>query len=371
MEIPRPQRPLQVLHLTAGSEPGGVSRYLVDLCTAMTALGHEVAVAGRRGPAHALFEQANIRWVDVPLDGGLLAIPRAIALLRKELHDHPVDLLHTHYRRSTLVARRLQMHRVPPILYTLHLSDMPIGWRRLISDFGDRTHAPSIGAQRWLVDVAGVAAERVTVVTHGVDVGRFPVATPADRAAARATLGLKPSDVVAAYVGRFEKPKNESWLMVIARDSRQALPNLQAILQGEGPHLERIKQRIDAWNLSDRVRLVPAGDPRPAYAAADLLVLPSAREGFSLSCAEAMATGTPVLRTRTAGSEELIVENVTGCSTPIGCELFVETAAKMLSDLPMLRRMGVAAAKHIRDHFTLERQVNETIELYRNVIAAK
>ena len=42
------------------------------------------------------------------------------------------------------------------------------------------------------------------------------------------------------------------------------------------------------------------------------------REGFSLVCAEAMCTGLPVLRTRTAGTRELILEDQTGVSTPIG-----------------------------------------------------
>ena len=41
----------------------------------------------------------------------------------------------------------------------------------------------------------------------------------------------------------------------------------------------------------------------------DALLLPSLREGFSLSCAEAMSVGIPVLRTRTAGTGEMVIEN--------------------------------------------------------------
>ena len=41
-------KPLRILHLTAASDAGGVSRYLYDLCHACVAEGHEVAIAGQR-----------------------------------------------------------------------------------------------------------------------------------------------------------------------------------------------------------------------------------------------------------------------------------------------------------------------------------
>lgn len=363
------QRPLRVLHLTAGSEPGGVSRCLVELCSAMTAAGHDVAVAGRRGPAHHLFESAGIKWVDVPLDGNLFALMRSAWTLRRYISDHPVDLLHTHYRKSTLVARRLQMHRTPPILFTLHLSGIPLGWRKWIGDFGDFTHAPSQGAQQWLIDQAGVKRNRVAVVPHGVKIDDYPVATPADRAVARTNLGLAADDLVAAYVGRFDTPKNEGWMLDFAAATRSSLPNLKVLMQGEGPNEPDIRKRIESQGLADRVKMVPAGDPRAVYTAAHALLLPSEREGFGLVCAEAMAKGTPVLRTRTAGSAALILENITGCTCDIDHDAFIKAATDFMSDKQALARMGDAASRHIRDRFTHDRQVEETIELYRRVIA--
>src|SRR5215212_118598 len=99
------ERPLRVLHLTAGSDAGGLSRYVVDLCTAMNAMGHDVAVAGERGVAHAMFEAAPFPWVEAPLKGGPTALWRAHNLLLGWLANHPVDVLHVHYRRPMLVAR--------------------------------------------------------------------------------------------------------------------------------------------------------------------------------------------------------------------------------------------------------------------------
>src|SRR5580700_9260768 len=178
---------MRILHLTAGSDAGGVSRYIFDLCTAMSAAGHEVAVAGERGAWHDLFEGTPFPWIEAPLKGNPLTLMRAARSLREYLADHPVDLLHCHYRKTTLVARRIQKTIRVPILYTLHLSHMPLGgaWRWL-TDFGDFVHSPSGEGRQWLIEQACVPPERISVIPHGVHIERFPIATPEQKTRARA-----------------------------------------------------------------------------------------------------------------------------------------------------------------------------------------
>jgi len=367
------EHPLRILHLTAGSDAGGLSRYIFDLSKAMHTAGHQVAVAGERGAWHWLFEKAPFPWIDAPLKGGPLALRRATRTLNDYLAQHPVDVLHVHYRRSALVARRLQRsHPNLPILYTLHLSHIPLGWlRRRFTDFGDHVHVASTEARNWLIESAGVSGDRITTIPHGIDPARFPPATEVTKAAARRELGLQPTDLVAAYVGRFDTPKNEDWMLDLAAASREQLPDLKVLLVGEGPHEAMLRQRIEQDRLQDRVILLGRRDPLPIYHAADALLLASEREGFSLVCAEAMAAGLPVLRTRTAGTAELIVENTTGRSVPIDRDAFISTAIEFMSDRANLRRMGGMAAAHIAQHFTFDRQMRETIALYRSLVAPR
>jgi glycosyltransferase involved in cell wall biosynthesis len=75
------------------------------------------------------------------------------------------------------------------------------------------------------------------------------------------------------------------------------------------------------------------------------------------------------LRTQTAGTEELIVENVTGNSCAIDRQAFTAAALDFLADRVALARMGGAAARHIRDGFSLNTQITRTIELYRTISA--
>jgi len=357
--------PLRILHLTAGSDAGGVSRYLYDLCMAMHQAGHQVAVAGEPGEWHDSFQKAPWPWLDLPLKSGPLGLARSAAPLRDWIAQHPVDVLHTHYRKPTLVARRLQRKLKLPILYTLHLSHIPLRmpWR-LFTDFGDHVHVPSTDGRDWLVRHARVAEGRITVIPHGIDPARFPLPSVADRAKARSALGLHPTDRAALFVGRLDYPKNEDWMLDLAA---KAIPNLQIFIAGDGPHFKQLQGRVYGEGLSHRVKLMGYCDPLPLYHAADALLLPSGQEGFSYVCAEAMCTGLPVLRTRTSGTAELIVEGVTGRSVPIDRRAFLDAAVAFLADEPALRRMGTAAAQHVRAHLTFSKQLQQTIALYHRL----
>lgn len=360
---------LRILHLLLASEPGGLSKYVIDLAGGMRAAGHEVFAAGERGAGHAGFEAAGIPWIDIPLKHGLIGMLKSTSRLRSWLRDHRIDVIHTHYRRATMLARRIQRKGMPdqiPVLYTLHLSHMVMGYRRWFTDYGDHTHVASVDARAWLIEQR-VPEDRITVIPHGIDVSRYPTADDSARRAARASLGIDPSCLVASYVGRFDYPKNEEWLLDLAAATRAQLPQLRILLVGGGPHEAMLRDRIDSENLHDRVQVLSYRDPLPVYQASDLLLLPSIREGFALACAEAMSVGVPVLRTRTSGTSETIVEPLTGRSVPIDHDKFIETAVRMLQHPAGLRRMGAAAAMHVQKYFTFERQMADTVALYRRL----
>lgn len=360
-------RPLRVLHLTAGSDAGGLSRYIFDLSSAMLKQGHDVHVAGERGAWHPLFEHSPIPWIDLPFKGGLLALRRAVKSLDAWLDANPVDVLHAHYRRPTLVARRLR--HLPPILYTVHLSDLQLTFPwRLFSDFGDHTHVASVEARRWVIEDGRIPPERVSLIPHGIDVARFPHASEAERAAARASFGLPPEARVAAFVSRLDYPKNPHWLIDVA----MKLPDLHILVAGEGPDKVGLRAGARAAGVASRFHILGHREPLPVYQAADALLLPSLREGFSLVCAEAMSVGTPIFRTRTAGTEELVVENVTGRSCAIDREAFVRGAVEFLTlDSSELRAMGMAGSQLVREKFTFDRQLQETLALYAKVATLK
>jgi glycosyltransferase involved in cell wall biosynthesis len=359
-------RPLRILHLVLGADAGGLSKYVLDLMSAMHARGHQVNVAGDDGVWLGRFPFDH--YEKIPLKGGYFGFRQSVRDVRALLAREPVDLIHTHYRRATLLARRLKTNL--PVLYTLHLSHLSLRFpRRWFSDWGDHSHVASLDARQWLMNDARVPPDRISLIPHGVETERFPVSTATQKLEARRELALGSGDRVAIFVGRFDYPKNEQWMIDVAIATRAAIPELKILMVGGGQREPALRMRIDSENLAGRVRVLNDANIPLAYRAADALLLPSIREGFSLVCAEAMCTGVPCLRTRTSGTHELIIEDVTGRSVPVDHDAFVGAAGEFLSDPSRLRDMGLAASRRIREHFTFDRQVEQTIDLYRRLIA--
>jgi glycosyltransferase involved in cell wall biosynthesis len=256
------------------------------------------------------------------------------------------------------------------VIYTLHLAPIPIGgiWRRL-SDFGDAVISPSDMGRQWITGAGRVAPARVSTIPHGVDLQKWAPGDPAQRHAARATLGLRQNSVVAAYVGRFEGPKNESWILDVAAECRQRNMDVEFVLCGDGPRSGEVQARIRSENLSGIVHLPGYVDPLPAYHAADLLMLPSSVEGFAYVAAEAAACGVAVLRTRTAGWQETVRDGITGRVVDIDRQQFIGTAVELLGDRQRLSQMGAAAITFAHEQLSIDRQVDRTLELYRRVLA--
>ena len=375
-EQPDAGRPLRVLHLVLAADAGGLTRYVTTLAAAMRGEGHAVYAAGDDGAWRAAFDEAGVPYERVPLKAGLRGLRQSARHLRGWLREREVDVLHAHYRRATLLGRRLQRglprDRRPPLLYTLHLSHINVGgWRRWVSDFGDHTHAASRDAVDWLVSDARVPPARVTLIPHGIDVSRFPRRTDADRRDARRRLGVPEDALVAAFVGRLDDPKNEQWCADVLLPARRPAANLWLVYAGEGPRERELREHVARAGVADRVRILRQAPPLPVYQASDLILLPSAREGFSLVVAEAMSVGVPHVRTRTAGTHELTIEGRTGVSTPIDRAAFAGAAAALLGEPGRLPAMGEAGAALIRERFTFERQVAETVGLYRRLIAGR
>lgn len=347
------ENPLRILHITtSGSDSGGVSQYIRRLSGGLSDRGCDVAIAGHAPRSgNRLFHSGKI---EARADCGPIGLWRTANQLAA---SGSFDIVHSHYRKAALVGRQVARKQNIPMLFTLHLTGIPMDpLRRALSDFGDITHAPSKQATEWLINSARIPRAQISYIPHGIDQSNFPLATPTHQAAARVQLGFPPHSTIAGYVGRFEHPKNESWVVELAK----SLPEITFVMMGGGPR----ERELDGAP----VITLPYGDPLLVYQAIDLLLLPSSLEGFSLVSAEAMSVGRPVLRTRTAGVDEMIIEGKTGFSCAIDKNKFVAAGVAALSNRERLVTMGVAASKHVQANLTHDNQVDRTLDLYKSMI---
>lgn len=146
--------------------------------------------------------------------------------------------------------------------------------------------------------VTGLPRTRITDVRNGVDLERF---RPGDAAAARAQLGLPPHGRLLLGVGRLVGAKG----FHLAAAALARLPaDVQLVLVGDGPDRARIAELGGA-----RVHFLgpqPPDQVALACRAADLLVLPSEREGWPNVVTEALASGLPVVATAVGGIPQIL-----------------------------------------------------------------
>lgn len=161
----------------------------------------------------------------------------------------------------------------------------------------DRIRVSSEWAKASLVS-GGVPAEKVTVLQQPVNLERYrPVARPGG------TTG--PLRVV--FVGTLDLRKGFVYLLdaVRARADRVSLHMV-------GGTVDRCTRRLVAEHSRDVPVTIAPADPRPAYHAAEVAVVPSLEDGSPFAAAEAMSCGLPLLTTDACGAREWVQQGVTG-----------------------------------------------------------
>jgi glycosyltransferase involved in cell wall biosynthesis len=205
---------------------------------------------------------------------------------------------------------------------------------------------------------------RITVLAggsgQGVDAtGRF---NPGNVAAGarwrtRARFGIPAGAVVVGFVGRIVRDKGITELEDGWRALREGIPDLHLLLVGPFEGGDPVPADVERRLRSDpRVHLAGMDWNTPElYAAMDMVVLPSYREGFPNVPLEAAAMGLPVVATRIPGCTDAVLDGVTGTLVEPRSRTGLVAAIRAYVAEPGLRsRHGTAGRERVLRHFRPE-----------------
>jgi glycosyltransferase involved in cell wall biosynthesis len=216
----------------------------------------------------------------------------------------------------------------------------------------------------------GVPAERLAVIPNGVDRERF--AAPADRAAARAALGIEDDRPVVALVGRISEEKGQDDYVRAAPGVVAELPGALFLIVGstaKDAAAAPLRDLARAGGVEDAVRFTGYVDDMPAlYAAIDVLAAPSRWEGFGLMLVEAMAAGVPIVASAAGAIPEVVGDGPALLVPPREPAALGAAIRRVLSDPDAARAMA-AAGRERATAFSWDRSAERLEAVYDEALA--
>jgi len=243
------------------------------------------------------------------------------------------DVVHAHWLPAGWVAARTGK----PFVVTLHGTDVELAQRlpglaRTVLRRASAVVAVS-SAIAEVVRRFGVAGVRV--VPNGVDLPPEPGAE------------AEPPEIL--YAGRLSKEKGILELVDAAR-------GLPLVVAGDGP----LRKQVPAAR-----GFVPRDELERLFGRAAVVACPSRREGFGVSCLEAMAYGKPVVASSVGGLRDLVVHGETGLLVPPRDPQALRGALeRLLGDPDLRRRLGAAARERAGREYSWDRVTDATLAAY-------
>ncbi len=191
--------------------------------------------------------------------------------------------------------------------------------------------------------------------TGGIDLDRFNYAFKEQwRKEIRRELGISEKDLLFGFVGRITRDKGINELLEAFLKLNN---NEKLLIIGSPEGINTLNPKL--WDCAKNNRNIMIHEVVPDieryFAAMDVLVLPSYREGFGNVIIEAEAMGIPVVVTAIPGPIDTMIPDKTGlCCNVMDVEDLYEKLKVMVEDDTLRSQMGNEAYKYVSTHFDSE-----------------
>jgi len=294
--------------------------------------------------------------------------------LRRLLKNLRPDILHTFLFHANIVGRVAAVGLgVRAVISSVRVAERRFKWHLaldwLSSPLMDLEICVSEGVRRFTETRAKIPKNKLTVIPNGVDLAEFE--EKGERI--RKNLRLPPDVPLIVTIGRLERQKGISFFLQAAREVLQEFPQARFLIVGKGPDEGKLISLARNLGIKKAVRFLGFRNDVPeVLAAADMFVLASLWEGMPNVVLEAMASGKPVVGTQVEGTEELVIPGETGLLVPpADAKALARNICRLIQESGLARRMGQAARKQVKEHYTVQTMVERYAQLYRDILKSK
>ncbi|GAC1515138.1 MAG: N-acetyl-alpha-D-glucosaminyl L-malate synthase BshA [Gemmatimonadaceae bacterium] len=359
---------------------GGSGALATELGIALAERGHEVHFITYRQPFRLPSFLPRIYFHEVDVGRyPLFEYPPYDLALAVRMHEivlaHNLDLLHCHYAiphaTSAWIAKEMlgRSGEEIKVLTTLHGTDITIVGQdpsfHAITKFSIERSDGITAVSHFLRDQTrtafGCAGCTIDVVYNFVDTRVY------DRTRYDLTIrdqvgrGRK----ILMHISNFRAVKRVRDVVRIYASVARLVPSV-LVMVGDGPDRGDAEHEARLRGVAESVYFLGKLDTvAPLLAGADLFLLPSESESFGLSALEALASGVPVVGTKSGGIVEVVRDGETGFLSSVGdVEAMARSATGLLRDQDQWEAMSSMAADDARARFDRDRIVAEYEAVY-------
>ncbi len=364
---------MNVLFLTTHLNTGGITSYLLTLSKGMTERGVRVHIASSGGDMAGEFSALGVQLLDLNIRTKSELDPRiycALPVLKRYVHQHTVDMIHTQTRITHVMGACLSRMTGRPHVSTCHGFYKTRLSRRIFPCWGDAVIAISKAVQTHLRDDFKMTDDRVALIFNGIDIRVFMPVSPEAKQQLRHKYNLG-GEFIVGIIARLADIKGHDILIESMKIIHAHMPDAKLIIAGEGKMETRLKDMAKISGLAQAILFYPVTrKPSEILPLLDVFILPSREEGFGLAILEAQAAGVPVIASRVGGIPDLVEDGKTGSLVaPEDPVALAQTILEALRDKDRLARIAKAGRRSVENNYGADTMVEKTLTLYKRVSA--
>jgi glycosyltransferase involved in cell wall biosynthesis len=383
-----------ILQIVPELEAGGAERTTVDIADGLAQAGARALVATEGGRLVGELQAKGGVWIPFPASTkNPFSMLLNVRKLARICHIEGVGLIHARSRAPAWVGLGAARSLNIPFVTTYHgsysgRSSVKVLYNSVMGR-GDVVIANSHYTGELIRSVYPQSAERIRVIHRGTDFARFSstAVAPERIEALRSAWEVAPHERVVLLAARLTGWKGQKVLIEAAARLRDAgVTDAAYILagdpQGRDSYVRDLDALIEARGLRGVVRRVGHCTDMPAaFLTAAVVTVPSTEpEAFGRSAVEAQAMGTPVVVSDLGAVPETVLappavppHERTGWRVPPGDAGALAEAVGAALGLGASARiaLGNRARAHVERHFSLERMVSGTLDVYSGLLEGR
>ncbi len=370
---------LRIKHLLSYHLYTGPAEPVLRLARAQRQAGHDATVAidtlrdgDMRARAEAFSVPVDERFV-LSVKAGPIMQMRDLLALKRLWRSGEVDVIHCHRSHDHTLAALARPKGAGAALVRTLFSERALGEkRRWQLKRADGLIAVAESHRQRLLERGLLDEDRVVAIEGAVDPHVFRPGKGGDRV--REEAGVAPDVPLAGIVARMKPDRGHALLLDAWARVHQALPRARLAIAGRGELEQQLRERVAGAAWGDSVVFLGYRTDLPeVYRAFDLkILLAPGNDGTCRAALEAMATGRPLLASRTGALAEMVEPGQTGWLVEPGqVDALAQALIEALSDRERLALLGRQARHEVTRIHAIDRQSERIEKLYRFVIKGK